>query len=208
LNKSAKEHMANDIENRLDDFFGEDSDTPDGAKPDVSIEKLKSVVLSIDWEITESCLTDLITETDELLPHYEDDRLPHTLLRMLRAVGRYMRLHKVKSHPDAIKLIMSVFNSIEQITGNPQLSEDQKRALVAKEIAAFKRLKRQVEKQLGARAVTQTETAGGKDAANYVQNHELTQAVNTVEQRLNSEVAALRQQLAHLQKELNDLRIR
>lgn len=206
MKKSSKENLVNDIENRLDDFFGESAPAASESKPDISIEKLKSVVLSIDWEITEDCLTELINETDALLPRYEDDRLPHTLLRMLRAAGRYIRQHKAQSHPGAIKLVMSVFNSMEQIIGDPQMPEDQRKGLVAKEINAFKKLKQQVDTQRGVTSEANSEQQ--QDATGFVQNREFKQAINTIEQRLNSQVSDLKSQVATLQKELNALRIK
>ena len=206
MKKSSKENLVNDIENRLDDFFGENTPATSESKPDISLEKLKSVVLSIDWEITESCLNELISETDALLPRYENDRLPHTLLRMLRAAGRYIRQHKAQSHPGAIKLIMSVFNSLEQIIGDSQMPEDQRKGLVAIEIGAFKKLKQQIDTQRG--MTSGENSAQQQDATGFVQNQEFKQAINTIEQRLNSQVADLKSQVATLQKELDDLRVK
>jgi len=206
LEKSSREHLVNDIENRLDDFFDDSTPAPSAGKPTISMEKLKSVVLSIDWEITETCLTDLISETDALMPHFQDDRLPHTLLRMLRAVGRYIRQHKAQSHPDAIKRVMSVFASLEKIADTPEMAEDLKKSIVAKEIAAFKKLKQQVEAQRG--PMTKAPESNDQVAADYVPEHKFKQAMNAVEERLNSQVAALKAQLADLQKELDNLRTR
>jgi hypothetical protein len=205
LEKSSKKSMVSDIENRLDDFFDDSNPAPSETKKTVTMEKLKSVVLSIDWEITESCLTDLIGETDALMPHYEEDRLAHTLLRMLRAVGRYIRLHKAQSHPDAIKRVMSAFASLEQITGAQQMDEGLKKSIVAKEIAAFKKLKQQVEAQ---RSPMAAPGGANKEDAAFVPHHKFKQAMNAVEERLNSQVAALKTQLASLQKELDSLRKR
>jgi hypothetical protein len=203
LEKSSREHLANDIENRLDDFFDDSTPAPSAAKPAVSLEKLKSVVLSIDWEITEACLTDLISETDALLPRFQEDRIPHALLRMLRAVGRYIRRHKAQAHPDAIKRIMSVFAGLEKIIDDPQMTEAIKKDIVAKEIAAFKKLKQQVETQYGVAAHAQH--ADGRQAVDNVPQ-DFKQAMNAVEQRLNSQVADLKEQVAILQKELDNLR--
>jgi len=206
LEKSSREHLVNDIENRLDDFFDDSTPAPSAGKPIVSMEKLKSMVLSIDWEITETCLTDLISETDALMPHFQNDRLPHTLLRMLRAVGRYIRQHKAQSHPDAIKRVMSVFASLEKIAGAPEMAEDLKRSIVAKEIAAFKKLKQQVEAQRS--PMTKAPETNDKGTADYVPHHKFKQVMNAVEERMNSQVADLKAQLATLQKELDSLRTR
>ena len=198
MEESSKKNMVNDIENRLDDFFDDSETAPTTAKPAVSLEKLKSVVLSIDWEITEACLTDLINETDALLPTFQEDRIPHALLRMLRAVGRYVRRHKAQAHPDAIKRIMSVFSSLEKLVGDPQIDDALKKEIVAKEIAAFKKLKLKVEPQSG--------TTLKASAENVPQDFK--QAMNAVEQRFSSQVADLKEQLAILQKELDNLRSR
>jgi hypothetical protein len=205
LEKSSKEHLANDIENRLDNFFDDSTPASSAAKPAVSLEKLKSVVLSIDWEITEECLTDLISETDALLPCFQEDRIPHALLRMLRAVGRYIRRHKAQAHPDAIKRIMSVFAGLEKIIDDPQMAEAIKRDIVGKEIAAFKKLKQQVETQYGAAAHAQH--VDGRPAISDVPQ-DFKQAMNAVEQRLNTQVADLKEQVTILQKELDNLRTR
>ncbi len=203
MEKPSREHIVNDIENRLDDFFDDSSPLPSTEKTAISMEKLKSMVLSIDWEITETCLTDLIGETDALMPHFQQDRLPHTLLRMLRAVGRYIRLHKAQSHPDAIKRVMSVFASLEQITSEPQMDESIKKSIVAKEIAAFKKLKQQVEAQRA--PIAGARNVDDKEAATFVPHDKFKQEMNAVELRLNSQVEALKTQLTILQKELDDL---
>ena len=203
MDKSSKENLANDIENRLDDFFDE-SGTPEPAGADAaSLEKLKSMVLSIDWEITESCLTDLIDETDSLLPQYQSDRYTHTLLRRLKAVGRYIRKRQARAHPDAIKRIMSVFASLEKLTGSLDLEEDTKKGIVAKEIAAFKKLKEQVESMRGAATPSPAPSESDQD---FVECGQFEQAMTAVEQRLNAQVEDLKAQLQTLQKELDQMR--
>lgn len=204
MDKSSKENLVNDIENRLDDFFEESEGTNISGEQTVSLEKLKSVVLSIDWEITETCLTDLIDETNALLPLYQKDRLSHALLRMLKALGRYIRKRKAQAHPDAIKRVMSVFSSLEQLTGNGRIEEQLKKRIVAKEIAAFKKLKQQVELQKGISPGDQrTEPVESQD---YVERERFEQAMSAVEKRLNSQVEDLKSQLAVLQKELDHMR--
>ncbi len=197
--------MVNDLENRLDDFFGGEAKAP-AAPPTAqySIEKLKSAVLSIDWEITDQCLTELITETEALLPHFEEDPITHALLRMLRALARYIRKRKAQSHQDAIKRVMSVFTSFETLANDKQMDEQQKKKIVAREIQAFKKLKEQVEGQ-GAAAAGR----GGKpttDLSALLEHQQFKQVMNAVEERINAEVKALKVQVQTLQKELDSLR--
>lgn len=205
MEKSPKENLVNDIENRLDDFFDESEamNSPDAQA--MSLEKLKSIVLSIDWEITETCLTDLIDEVNALLPICQNDRLSHALLRMLKAVGGYIRNRKAQAHPDAIKRVLSVFSSLEQLSGNTPMEEDLKKRIVAKEIAAFKKLKEQVEMQRGGRTPAPSNSVP-TGTQGYVECVQFEQAMSAVEKRLNSQVEDLKAQLTLLQKELDQMR--
>jgi molecular chaperone GrpE (heat shock protein) len=101
--------------------------------------------------------------------------------------------------------VMSVFAGLEKIIGDPQMTDDTKKEIVAKEIAAFKKLKQQVEKQYGTAAHAQN--ADGMQGAGNVSD-DFKQAMNAVEQRLNSQVADLKEQVSVLQKELDNLRTR
>jgi len=203
LDKSSKENLANDIENRLDDFFDASGTSESSGIEAASLEKLKSMVLSIDWEITESLLTDLIDETDSLLPQHQNDRYSHTLLRMLKAVSRYIRKRQARAHPDAIKRIMSVFDSLEKLTGSLDLEEDTKKGIVAKEIAAFKKLKEQVEAKRG---MAVPPSAPAENVEGYIECSQFEEAMSAVEQRLNVQVDDLKAQLEALQKELDQIR--
>ena len=203
----------NDIENSLDDFFGEKNPGADAPPPSPNtgnaLEKLKSAVLSIDWEITDQCLFDLINETEALLPVYQKDQITHALLRMLCALARYIQKRKAQAHQDAIKRVMSVFASIESLVGNEQLNETDKKRLVAKEILAFKKLKEQVEtqrKSMFSPAAKTQEALKSSDVSSLLENQQFKKVMSEVEERLNAQVGKLKSQLESLQKELDLLR--
>lgn len=206
MDKSIKTKLINDIENRLNDFFGEQGEPPPVAESRHSLEKLKSAVLSIDWEITDACLSDLIDQTEALLPQFKADPIPHTLLRMLRALGRYIRKHKAQAHQDAIKRVMSVFASFEMLAEDNRLEEQQKKRIVAKEIQAFKKLKEQIEAQKQP-AFAPAQEQGDVESA-PIEHHQFRQAMLELEERLSTEVQSLKSQLASLQRELDALRKR
>jgi hypothetical protein len=219
LDKSAKTKLISDIENQLDDFFSENKAQGAGPAQLRSLEKLKSAVLSIDWEISDACLSELIGETENLLPQHEKDPFATALLRMLRGLGRYIRKRKVLAHQDAIKRIMSVFASLEMLIDGKQLGKDQKNQIVTKEIQAFKKLKEQIDLQRpspppqppiavpAAPAVPETSpdasTGNGKG---WPEPQNIKQVISDMEQRLRLEVQAVKSQLATLEKELNALR--
>ena len=213
MDKAAKTKLVSDIESQLDDFFCEKEEKVSPPAPRHSLEKLKSAVLSIDWEITDACLSDLINETENLIPKLENDPIAHAMLRMMRGLGRYIRKRKAQAHQDAIKRILSVFASLELLLEDSRITKDQKQLIVAKEIQAFKKLKEQIEIQkppvASHAAVPQ---AVGIQVANNtsatMEPNEIKRAMNEMERRLNTEVKALRSQLAALEKELNNMRKR
>ena len=211
MENKKKSKLVNDIENSLDDFFGEQDqeapmDTPDTAQ---SLEKLKSAVLSIDWEITDKCLADLINETDALLPVYQNDADDTCPAAHAPCLGTLYPETQSASHQDAIKRVMSVFASIESLIGDKQIDEANKKRLVAKEIFAFKKLKEQVEVQrkvVSAPADKTNETLKQHDVSSLLDNQDFKRAMNEVEERLNAQVKELKSQLGDLQKELDLLR--
>lgn len=206
MNKGSKEKLVNDIENRLDDFFGDETSPKTSTATNSSIEKLKSVVLSIDWEITDKCLQDLIKETDFLLPAYANDRPSHALLRMLQALGGYIQKRKAQAHPDAIKRIMSVYKSFEKVTQGEIRDDLQKKRVIAKEIEAFKTLKEKVESQRKGTAMANANQDNPADQNSYVDRYSLEQAMSAVEQKLNAEVKALKLEVSRLQDEMDRIR--
>ncbi len=205
MDKSSKDNLVNDIENKLDDFF--DDITPEASTkaPVDDLQKLKSVILSIDWEITDTCLTDLIHETERLLPVFEKDRFTHALLRMLNALGRYVQKRKASSHPVAINRVMSVYSTLERLIADKKLDSDQRRQLIANEIAAFKRLKQQVEaRRAGGNHAQAAGFAGSNDQ--YIDQRKFEEAMGNVEKRLTGQVENLKTQIESLQKEIDALR--
>jgi hypothetical protein len=210
LENSQKSKLVNDIENSLDDFFGEKDQTTPATPPDTGspLERLKSAVLSIDWEITDQCLSDLTGETDALLPTYQKDPETHALLRMLRALSRYIQQRKAQAHQDAIKRVMSVFASIESLVNDKQMQQSDRKRLVAKEISAFKKLKEQIESQRKSAvpigATSGTEGAAG--AAATMENGAFQTAISELESRFNARIEEMRGQIESLRKELDRLR--
>jgi len=207
LENSQKSKLVNDIENSLDDFFGEKDQTTPATPPATGspLEKLKSAVLSIDWEITDQCLSDLSDETDALLPTFKKEPETHALLRMLRALSRYIQQRKAQAHQDAIKRVMSVFASIESLVNDKQMHETDKKRLVAKEISAFKKLKEQIESKRKT-TVPAGASATTEGAATSMENGPFQAAMGELEKRFNTRIEELKGQIEGLRKELDLLR--
>ncbi|MCP4744812.1 MAG: hypothetical protein GY874_01530 [Desulfobacteraceae bacterium] len=211
MDKSSKQNLANDIETRLDNFFGanneEPSPQPENEQTPKSkidnLNELKSIVLSIDWEITDQCLTDLITEAESLLTVHKEDRSINALLRMLKSLGKYVRKTKAQAHPDAIKRILAIYDSLEKLS-DPQSDDKIKKQMIVKEVLAFKSLKNQIETQK--LLPPEPAAAGQISADNYVDHQTFKQSISTLNKKLMDEIRALKKQLEKLNMEIETLR--
>jgi len=65
-------------------------------------------------------------------------------LQLLNSVGKYIKKRKVNAHPDAIKLLNSVYDSLENVLSSPNISSDEKRQKLLDQVGAFKKLKEQI----------------------------------------------------------------
>ena len=134
MDKKANDTFAFDLENRLDDFFSDavppqdepPADGPPPPKTDLPLKELKSTILAIDWEITDDVLETFIDQIDGLLEQFEDDKVIHTLLKLLKSLGKYVRTHKSNAHPDTIKRIMAVYSALEESVTSDDMSRSDK----------------------------------------------------------------------------------
>ena len=166
------------------------------------------MVLSIDWEITDECLTELITETDILILKYKDNRPANALLRMLKALGNYIRKHKAQAHQEAIKRVMSVFSSLETIIEKHPADEEQMKKVVVAEIKAFNQLKAQIEAKRTTTKVPEANSSSTGSERRYKEPDEglkdVKDALTALEARINDQIRQLKAQLAGIETELSN----
>lgn len=152
MDKKANDTFAFDLENRLDDFFSDSmpsqkepaADEPQAPKPELPLKDLKSTILAIDWEITDDALDAFIYQVDGLMEQFEDDKVVSTLLKLLKSLGKYVRAHKSKAHPDTIKRIMAVYAALEESVESTELTQKQKEKMVLEEVKLFQQLKSKI----------------------------------------------------------------
>jgi hypothetical protein len=149
--KDRDDSVAFEVESRLDDIFGDEDDSVQAeeelsiAEPDDHpLRELKSIVLSIEWEITDEVMTDFVEQIDRLKEKYQNDRITLLLLQLLSSIGKYIRRNKSKSHPKAFKILNSVFRRLEQSLIDPEMSESDKKRALFIELNKFKALKEEI----------------------------------------------------------------
>ena len=119
----------------LFEFTGED-DSP--------LTRLKSVVLSLDWEINDDILDELAVEVADLRSKWENDKVAQVYLQGLEKVGKYLQAEGAYAHPNAIKLLLTLFYDFEKITSSPDISGEDITSLLKSDIRKFKVLQFQI----------------------------------------------------------------
>jgi len=138
-----------DVEAGHKDLFGhsnegldsvEDTGDPEGTP----LTELKSIVLSLDWEITDESMTRFVQEIEKLKDTYRDDKILVSFLGLLDSVGKYIKTHKTKAHPNASKLLNSSYLSLEKVIVSKDITEPERKRILTGQVKSFKRLKEQI----------------------------------------------------------------
>jgi hypothetical protein len=144
-----KSKIDSDLENRLDTLFDENDSTEDSGKTkgqsEDPLDELKSLVMSIEWEITDEVMERFLSQIDSLKTRFEEDRILVMFLQLLGSLGLYVKTNKGKAHPSAFKLLNSVYLSFEDAASPGKISPSEKKKLLYVELNKYKELKGQIE---------------------------------------------------------------
>ena len=146
---SEKDSLNIQVEKRLGDLFGEsETNSPVPAEGGdleyYPFRILKSIVLSMDWEINDEVLDKFIEQIDGLKDTYKEDKILLLFLQILRSLGIYIKAKKGGAHPNAFKIINSVFTRLEKVVLSKNLSEASKKKMLFAELSKFKELRGQI----------------------------------------------------------------
>jgi len=162
--------VTGEVESRLKDLFGDGDESPSfegnsgepgkapvrdleevpegvedrGALEDSPLRKLEAVVLSVDWEISDEIMNDLIEEVDWLKNTYKDDKTTLLFLQLLGSVGKYIKAHKVNAHPHAVRVLSSVYAGLEKVVLSKGMTEAERKKAIFAQVKKFKQLKEQI----------------------------------------------------------------
>ena len=141
--------LSEELENRLDDLFGEDDKLSEGPITDDSLQnyplsELKNLVLSIDWEITDEVLQKFISQIRDLKITYKDDKINLTFLQILGSLGEYIKTNRGKAHPKTFKILNSVFSQFDEVVLNDGMQDREKKKILRAEMNKYKVLREQI----------------------------------------------------------------
>lgn len=166
------------------------------AAPRSPLENLKAVVLSLDWEITEQTLEELQAEVKVLKQTYEQDKIISTFLQLLESLGRYIKVHKAHSHPQAVQLFIKTFEGLERAATDQSLDKAGKKKILMTQVDRFKDLQSKVRQVKGKAPAAET---AGESAAPDLSGMSVQQAVayamNEIIKTINHRFDALRDEL-------------
>jgi hypothetical protein len=102
------------------------------------LKNMKSIVLSVKWEINDQILEQLENEVNKLDLLYVGDRIIRGFLRILRFVGRYVRVRGVSSNQDAVNLLLSVYDHLEKVMISEGMTEAKKHIFLIDSIKQYR----------------------------------------------------------------------
>ena len=119
--------------------FSSDEESP--------ISRLKSLILSIDWEITDEILMQFNEELVDLRNIWAGEKINLVYVQALEKISKYIYQKKADSHPSAIKLLLTLYHNLEKIVSSFDLSEEQKKEILLEDVKRFESLKHYISKQ-------------------------------------------------------------
>jgi hypothetical protein len=124
--------------------------TNEPAAADDPLAELKSMVLSIDWEITDEVLSAFLSQIANLKNAYKNEKIVLMFLQLLGSLGEYIKTNRGNAHPKTFKVLNSVFSRLEDIVSTEGLAESEKIKILRIEMDKYKQLRTQVSKKKAA----------------------------------------------------------
>ncbi len=108
------------------------------------ISRLKTIVLSIDWEINDEVLTQFNDELLALKDVWTGDQVKLVYVQALEKISKYIYQFRADAHPNAIKLLLTFYYNLEKIVLGTDLTEVEIKEILREDIKKFEHLKHQI----------------------------------------------------------------
>ncbi|HVO67587.1 MAG TPA: hypothetical protein VMT12_14005 [Syntrophales bacterium] len=102
------------------------------------LKDLKSTVLSIEWELTDDIMDKFDKEVNKLINLFAEDNIIIGFLRILRFLGRYIKIKGIEAHYVSIKLLLSIYDDLERVLLTREMTEEKKQAILAENIGKYR----------------------------------------------------------------------
>ena len=137
----------------------------------------------------------------QLQPFYQFPVL--VFLQLLGSISDYIRKNLGQSHPEAFRILNSLFNGLEKVVQEDGLDDNEKKIILSKELNKYKQLKGQLTPskapQVKKAAVSETSTVPKPETV----SHDMHGAIEDLKQFFQKELEALREEVRALRHELS-----
>jgi hypothetical protein len=136
------------VERQLDKIFPENNFnmiTKRNRKNDHAfypINKLKKIVLNLEWEVTDNLIEEYIEQINQLNGIFKDDKHVIPLIKLQYLLGNLIRTRKSDTPHYGFKMLRTLFNSMNRIVSDKTLNINIKKQIISKEIKRYYQLKR------------------------------------------------------------------
>lgn len=199
-----------DLTRFLDEDFGTDEvdlfEFTSGEE-DSPLTQLKTIVLGLDWEITDEALQDLSDEIEHLrhLEQFEHDKVSQVYLQALDKIGNYILSEGAHAHQNSIKLLLTLFYDFEKITSSEIITGAEITALLKADVRKFKILQYQIAQKHGATVPEATAAAAELPLTDHKTLLEIHAAILELDWDVNDEsLGKLGEQLELLKDQFTD----
>ncbi len=113
------------------------------------ITRLKTIILSIDWEITDDILRQFNMELLDLKDIWADEKINLVYIQALEKISKYIYKEKANSNPNAIKLLLQFYSNLEKIVSTESMPDEEKKRLLIEDVEKFEKFKKQISRSPG-----------------------------------------------------------
>lgn len=106
--------------------------------------QLKSIILSLDWEINDEILQELADELENLESVWQNDKVADVYLQGLSKLGGYIRSKGAYAHHNSIKLLLTFFYNFEKIISSPNITGEEITQILTADVRKFRILQYQI----------------------------------------------------------------
>ncbi len=207
VSESPEDTFSDEVEDRLEHLFGEEepaemTETNGGAVIDYPLRELKTIILSIDWEITPEVMAGFVDQIGVLQDKFSDDKIVLVFLQLLGSLGEYIRKNLGQSHPEAFRNLNSLFVELEKIVQDEDLTANEKKRILSTELSKYKQLKGELTKTKTPATVTKAATVTPPLAQPDAPQPDIAQAIADLKHIFQRELQALREEIKALRDEL------
>ncbi len=109
-----------------------------------AITRLKTIILSIDWEITDAILRELNEELHELRDIWYNEKINLVYIQALDKLSKYIYQERADANPTSIKLLLTFYTNLEKIVLENDLTEEAKTKILMEDVKRYERFKAQI----------------------------------------------------------------